>query len=104
SGVLIALNLPGGAQRGRVRVHGMTEPRTPTAVDELAEGYFEDLLALAPEEATMLGRAGVEAEYRDYSPAGTEAIIRIHRRTLAQLERVEPADATDEVTLAAMRE
>ena len=82
----------------------MTESRTPTAVDALAESLFEDLLALAPEEATMLGRTGVETQYRDYSPAGREAFAQLYRSVLAQLEELEPEDATDEVTVHAMRE
>lgn len=82
----------------------MTQLRTPTAVDALAENYFEQLLALAPEEATMLGRTGVETQYGDYSPAGRQALASLHRSVLAQLDELEAADATDEVTIHAMRE
>lgn len=82
----------------------MTQPRTPTPVDVLADDYFEELLRLAPEEATMLGRPGVETQYRDYSPAGREAFAQLNRQTLAQLDQVQPTDAADEVTIHAMRE
>ncbi len=78
--------------------------RTPTAVDEFAEQHFEQLLQLAPEEATMLGRPGVETLYRDYSPAGREAFAQLKRQALTQLESLQPADAVDEVTVHAMRE
>lgn len=82
----------------------MTEPRKTTRVDALAERYFEDFLELAPEEATMLGRTGVETDYRDYSPAGREAFTQLHRATLRKLDGLEPEDSTDEITIAAMRE
>lgn len=82
----------------------MTQTRTPSPIDALAENYFEDLLKLAPEEATMLGRPGVETLYRDYSPAGREAIAELHRDTLAQLNELEPVDSVDRVTVEAMRE
>ncbi|GAA4835730.1 DUF885 domain-containing protein [Garicola koreensis] len=82
----------------------MTPPRTPTAVDALAESFFEDLLALAPEEATMLGRTGVQTQYGDYSPAGREAFAQLYRSVLAQLDELDPADGIDEVTIHAMRE
>lgn len=82
----------------------MTQPRNPTPVDTLAENYFEELLKLAPEEATVLGRSGVETQYRDYSPAGREAFAQLHRQTLSRLDEVQPSDAADEVTIHAMRE
>lgn len=78
--------------------------RTPTAVDACAEEHFERWLALHPDEATILGRSGVETEYADYSPAGREAVAALNRETLATLEELEPADAVDEVTVHALRE
>ena len=78
--------------------------RTPTAVDACAEDYFERFLALRPEEATILGRTGVETDYADYSPAGAEAMAELDRATLRDLDTLRPADHTDEVTLHAMRE
>ena len=80
------------------------ETRTPTAVDAYAEEYFEEFLKLAPEEATYLGRAGVETEYGDYSPAGRQQMAELTRRTLAGLDELSAQDHTDEVTLHAMRE
>ena len=78
--------------------------RTATAVDVYAEDYFEKLLALTPEDATILGRTGVETQYSDYSPAGEQEIVDLHRRTLAGLDDLVAQDHTDEVTLHAMRE
>lgn len=79
-------------------------PRTPTAVDAFAEDYFERLLALNPEEATVLGRPGVETEYADYSPAGREEVAALQRETLTRLAELQPADDIDAVTLHAMAE
>lgn len=78
--------------------------REPTAVDAHAEDHFERLLALSPEQATVLGRRGVETEYSDLSPAGREEVAAEHRRALAGLDDLTPQDHTDEVTLHAMRE
>ncbi|MGQ7787151.1 DUF885 domain-containing protein [Nesterenkonia sp. K-15-9-6] len=78
--------------------------RTPTAVDAHAEEHFERLLALSPEQATVLGRRGVETEYSDLSPAGREEVVAEHRRALAGLDGLIPEDHTDAVTLHAMRE
>ncbi|MCH8571990.1 DUF885 domain-containing protein [Nesterenkonia sp. AY15] len=83
---------------------GNATPRTPTAVDAFAEDYFERLLALDPEEATVLGRPGVETEYADYSPAGREEVAQLQRETLTRLAGLTPADRIDEVTLHAMAE
>lgn len=80
------------------------ETRTPTAVDAYAEEYFEEFLKLAPEEATYLGRTGVETEYGDYSPAGRQQMAELSRRTLAGLDELSAQDHTDEVTLHALRE
>lgn len=79
-------------------------PRTPTAVDAFAEDYFEQMLALDPEEATVLGRPGVETQYADYSPAGREEVAQLQRETLTQLAGLTPEDHIDAVTLHAMTE
>ncbi|MGD6978322.1 MULTISPECIES: DUF885 domain-containing protein [Citricoccus] len=78
--------------------------RRPSAIDELANRYFADTLALNPEEATALGHPGHETEYADYSPAGTAAQDDLDRRVLADLDALHPADEVDRVTAAAMRE
>lgn len=83
---------------------GSSSGRAPTEVDAFAEDYFERLLALNPEEATVLGRPGVETEYADYSPAGREEVAQLQRETLTRLAQLQPADPVDEVTLHAMAE
>ncbi|MDY6051795.1 MAG: DUF885 domain-containing protein [Rothia sp. (in: high G+C Gram-positive bacteria)] len=78
--------------------------RAQTAVDQIANDYYEKILELDPASATIEGRKGRETEYPDYSPAGTQAEIDLARQTLAALDGVEPADETDRVTIDAMRE
>lgn len=78
--------------------------RQSTAIDAVATSYYETLLRLLPDYATQLGLPGHETEYRDYSPAGLEALAEAARETLLRLEDLTPADDVDTVTLDAMRE
>ncbi|MGW9550375.1 DUF885 domain-containing protein [Citricoccus zhacaiensis] len=80
------------------------QPRQPSAIDELANRYFADTLALHPEEATALGHPGHETEYSDYSPAGSAAQDELNRALLEDLDRLTPADDVDRVTAAALQE
>ena len=48
--------------------------RTPTAIDAIAEAWLDTYLEHVPEERVYLGRAGREADYADYSPAGADAL------------------------------
>ncbi|MGM7775169.1 DUF885 domain-containing protein [Arthrobacter sp. KNU-44] len=87
----------------------MTTPNTAparlqTAIDAVADAYTDTLLALNPTLATTLGLPGHETEYQDFSPAGAEAFAQAARRTLDELAALAPADASDVVTLDAMRE
>lgn len=79
-------------------------PRQPSAIDEVANAYMDELLDLDPGFATVLGLPGRETEYRDYSPAGYEAQAEAARETLLRLEDLAPMDQVDRVTLDAMRE
>ncbi|MEL4503671.1 DUF885 domain-containing protein [Luteococcus sp. H138] len=79
-----------------------TRPRT--AIDEIADDYFESAVKLSPCYLTSLGRPERQHEYDDFSPAGLERYDALNRETLARLEQASPADAIDRVTLAAMRE
>ncbi|WP_106848977.1 DUF885 domain-containing protein [Blastococcus sp. Marseille-P5729] len=80
------------------------QARTPTEVDAIADGYLDDLLQLSPIEATRQGLPTRQDEYDDYSPAGIAAKTDLARTALASLERAEPSDDVDVVTVAAMRE
>ncbi|THJ68020.1 DUF885 domain-containing protein [Arthrobacter echini] len=57
-----------------------------------------------PDFATELGLPGHETEYRDFSPAGLDALADAARETLRRLGGLTPADDVDVVTLDAMRE
>ena len=78
--------------------------RPSSAVDDIANDYFNAVVEQSPTTATYLGIPLRQDELDDVSPAGLEAQARLHRETLARLEDVEPVDAVDEVTIAAMRE
>lgn len=76
----------------------------PTAVDAVAEEHVARLADLSPEFAVYNGLPGRRGELDDYSPDGLQAHQDLNRRTLRALEGAAPADDTDRVTLAAMRE
>lgn len=80
------------------------EERTSTAIDAIANEFYEKQLELAPEWATLAGRTGRESEYGDYSPAGRLQRITLIRQTLEKLRHAEPMDDVDRVTLDAMNE
>lgn len=82
----------------------MTDPRTPTAVDALAERYLDDYVALDPLAATGYGIAGYDGELPDLSPDGLAARSALRVQTLGALATAQPVDANDRVTVAALRE
>ncbi|MFB7250773.1 DUF885 domain-containing protein [Microbacterium sp. NPDC056234] len=77
-----------------------TTPRTPTAIDHVAEEWVDDLTLLAPTLGTYIGRNEANDRYADLSPEGQDNYASEVRRTLAKLDALEPADAVDEVTKA----
>ncbi|MBG6083921.1 DUF885 domain-containing protein [Zhihengliuella flava] len=81
-----------------------TPSRASSRIDAVANEYYDQLLRLHPEFATMLGLEGRESEYADYSPAGRAADAEAARQALDALEGLEPVDAVDAVTLDALRE
>lgn len=78
--------------------------RARTAVDEIADAYFERSAQMSPTLLTSLGRAERQDEYDDFSPAGLGAQAKLAREVLDQLAEAEPVDVIDKVTMAAMRE
>ncbi len=83
----------------------MTSSRIPTAIDDLATSYFNTLLELSPELTTFTGLPGAdEGAFDDYSPDGVAATIELMKDSLKELDALEPADDTDRVTAAALRE
>ena len=79
-------------------------PRTPSAIDAVAEAYTTRLAELDPFQATAMGLSGYDHLVTDLSPAGHEARAEADRAVLRELDGLEPVDDVDRVTLAAMRE
>lgn len=78
--------------------------RENTAIDQLAEDHTRALIAASPLTATLLGVPGADHLFDDLSPSGHEARAELNRTTVAALALLTPADATDEVTAASMRD
>ena len=78
--------------------------RQSTPVDSIAEDHTRALIDLSPLLATELGVPGRDHLSDDLSPDGHAALADLNRATLARLDGAAPLDATDEVTLAAMRD
>ncbi|MEN0022042.1 MAG: DUF885 domain-containing protein [Microbacterium sp.] len=77
-----------------------SQPRTPSAIDKVADGWVDTLVQLAPTLGTYIGRDEVNDRFGDLSPEGHESIAAATRATLAELSALEPVDAVDEVTKA----
>ncbi|KJQ54804.1 DUF885 domain-containing protein [Microbacterium sp. SA39] len=73
-------------------------PRTPSAIDKVADEWVDTIAVLAPTLGTYIGRDEVNDRFGDLSPAGHEEIAAATRATLDQLSALEPVDAIDEVT------
>jgi uncharacterized protein (DUF885 family) len=82
----------------------MSEPRTPTAVDALAEQYLDDFGALDPIEATLMGLTRWDDQLPDFSPEWWQSLSDLRRRTLGALAAADPVDRTDRITVAALRD
>ncbi|MDQ2756365.1 MAG: DUF885 domain-containing protein [Actinomycetota bacterium] len=78
--------------------------RRPTAVDAIADSYFDAMVALSPIAATTFGIPGHDEELDDFSPAGRAAGSHLRQATLQQLDLVAAVDDVDRVTVAALRE
>ncbi|TGD12399.1 DUF885 domain-containing protein [Brevibacterium sp. S111] len=84
----------------------MTQKRTPSAVDAVAEAYVDDMLALSPSLALYLGLDGKQG-LDDFSPAGLAALNDVTVATLARLDEAAAESELDEVdlvTIDAMRD
>ena len=73
-------------------------PRTPSAIDAVADEWVDTIAVLAPTLGTYIGRDEVNDRFGDLSPAGHEEIAAATRATLDKLAALEPVDAIDEVT------
>lgn len=77
-----------------------TEPRTPTAVDTIAERWVSTLAELVPDVAIYAGVPGPVERFADYSPSGTAAVRAAAEATLRELDAATPVDDVDRVTIA----
>ena len=75
-----------------------SEPRTPSAIDRIAEKWVDTLVDLSPILATYIGRNEADARLDDVSPEGHERAVAAARETLAALDASTPVDSIDEVT------
>ena len=82
----------------------MSDARPPTPVDEIADRYLDRSAAADPVFATFAGIRGYDDRLTDVSPAGHAARASLAAQALAELETAVPVDATDAVTVAALRE
>ncbi|WP_261163979.1 DUF885 domain-containing protein [Microbacterium sp. Marseille-Q6965] len=76
----------------------MTEERTPTEIDRIADAWVDTSARLSPELGTYIGRDEGQDRFSDYSPEGLEAWAEAARSTLAQLRSAAPVDDVDRVT------
>ncbi len=81
-----------------------TPTRPTTAVDRLADAYFDAVVAASPMTATYLGVPGADDEIDDLSLDGLAEQSRLRRATLAAVAEAEPVDDVDRVTLSVLRE
>jgi len=73
-------------------------PRTPSAIDKVAEDWVDTIAVLAPTLGTYIGRDEVNDRFGDLSPEGHQEIANATRATLAKLSALEPVDAIDAIT------
>jgi uncharacterized protein (DUF885 family) len=82
----------------------MSPARTPTPVDAVAEAHLEAMAAHDPGLATYWGIAGHDDRLPEHSPDWYAERSALRRRTLAALDATEPQDASDRITVAALRD
>src|SRR5919112_3974704 len=73
-------------------------------VDDLAERYVAEWAPLNPTGATFVGIPGYDDVLDDLSPEGYEAQAELTRRTLAELDVIEPETEAEQVAKDAMLE
>jgi uncharacterized protein (DUF885 family) len=73
-------------------------------IDDLANRYVDDWAPLSPSGATFIGVPGHDDELDDLSPEGFAAQAELIRRTLAELDPIEPETEAENVAKDAMQE
>jgi uncharacterized protein (DUF885 family) len=75
-------------------------PRSPSALDTLAEQWLDTETELHPEGRVELGRSGSQSDYSDYSPDGAMADVDAVRAMLTRVQAASPTDEVDRITQA----
>ncbi|WP_271396240.1 DUF885 domain-containing protein [Neomicrococcus lactis] len=78
--------------------------RTPSAIDESCEKFFQEFLKLSPETGASLGIPGYEEGYEDRSPEGRQKLRDLMQRTLDDIMAAAPVDDIDKVTQHSVNE
>jgi uncharacterized protein (DUF885 family) len=73
-------------------------------IDDLANRYVDEWAELNPTGATYSGIAGHDDRTDDFSPEGFEAQAELVRRTIAELDVIEPEHESEQVAKEAMVE
>ena len=73
-------------------------------IDDLANRYVDEWAELSPIGATYFGIAGHDGATDDFSPAGFEAQAELTRRTLNDLDVIDPEHESEQVAKEAMQE
>jgi uncharacterized protein (DUF885 family) len=73
-------------------------------VDDLADRYVDEWAPLNPTGSTFVGISGHDDKLDDLSPEGFEAQAELTRRTLADLDVIEPETESEQVAKDAMLE
>jgi uncharacterized protein (DUF885 family) len=81
----------------------MTDVRTPTPVDGVADRYLDAAVAHDPMTATYLGVLGYDDQLPDLDPDWLATRSTIRQRTLRELAEAQPSDSSDRITVAALR-
>ncbi|GAB2904306.1 DUF885 domain-containing protein [Neomicrococcus lactis] len=78
--------------------------RTPSAIDESCEKFFQEFLKLSPETGASLGIPGYEEGYEDRSPEGRQKLRDLMQRALDDIMAATPVDDIDKVTQHSVNE
>ena len=78
-------------------------PRRVTRIDEVADGWLEQQVAMSPMLATYIGYPGGAADLDDYSPEQDAERVRLGDQIDQAISSITPDDNTDRVTQADLR-
>ena len=81
---------------------GPDSPRTPTAIDAIADDFLTRACVADPVFSTLTGVSGNDHALTDYSPGAIDDRAALTRDTLRALASAIPTDDVDRVTVATM--